>query len=278
MPQNKQTKTSRRPQPSPELDKKTADLLQMYSAPTATFGQFIAPGVGGRIMGDVALAGNQKPQIGQAFHPDMPRDARMNGLLSAATTLGLDLTTDAGLRALMTLLATRGVGAANNPMVQSAIFAGKGQLMNPVYNNIREQIFDKNIGEKAADATKSVDSFFNQGKMQAQYGELLPLLEMIAQQPGAADDVTSLEGVTRDKVINQKQDINQFYSQPFKNILPANVHPTVDKMTADFVDVATDVNRNVKNSVRGGVRDAQNVGRGIKNAFQQNLQRLLSGK
>jgi hypothetical protein len=49
-------------------------------------------------------------------------------------------------------------------------------------------------------------------------------------------------------------------------------------MTADFVDVATDVNRNVKNSVRGGVRDAQNVGRGIKNAFQQNLQRLLSGK
>ena len=277
MPQGKQTKTSRRPQPGPELDKKTADLLQMYSAPTATIGQFVAPGMGGRIIGDLSLAGSQKPQLGQAFHPDMPRDARMNALLSTAATLGLDLTTDAGLKALMALLATKGVPAAANPNVQSGVFALKGALMNPVYNGIREQIFDRNLGEKAADATKSVDSFFNQGKMQAQYSEILPLLEMIAQQPGAADDVTSMEGYEREKLINQKGDINQFFSQPLKNILPKNVHPTVDRITKNAVGVATDINSNVRRSISGGVRDAKFVGNELKNAFQQNLQKFLSG-
>jgi hypothetical protein len=275
MPESKQVKTSRKQQPGPELDKKTADLLQMYSAPTATLGQF-APGVGGRIMGDLGLAGAQKPQIGMAFHPDMPRDARMNALLSAGSTLGLDLTTDAGLKALMALLATKGINIS--PAAQSGIFFAKGAAMNPVYQGIRDKVFDNNLGEKAADATKAVDSFFNQGKMQAQYGELLPLLEMIAQQPGVADDVTSLEGVTRQKLIDEKQDPKQFYAQPFKNILPANVHPTVDRLSGQFVDVATDVNNIARRSMQGGIRDAKAIGRNLQNTFQQQLQSFLSGK
>lgn len=275
MPESKQVKTSRKQQPGPELDKKTADLLQMYSAPIATLGQF-APGAGGRIMGDLGLAGAQKPQIGMAFHPDMPRDARMNALLSAGATLGLDLTTDAGLKALMALLATKGVNLS--PTAQSGIFFAKGAAMNPVYQGMKDKIFENNLGEKAADVTKAADSFFNQGKMQAQYGQLLPLLEMIAQQPGAADDVTSQEAVIRQKLIDEKQDPKQFYAQPFKNVLPANVHPTVDRLAGQFVDVATDVNDIATRSVRGGIKDVKNIGKNLQNTFQQNFQRLLSGK
>jgi hypothetical protein len=275
MPQGKQTKTSRKQQPGPELDKQTADLLQMYSAPSSTIGQFM-PGMGGRMIGDLGLAGTQKPQIGMAFHPDMPRDARMNALLSAGATLGLDLTTDVGLKALMGLLQTKGVPVS--PAMQSGVFALKGYGMNPIYEGIREQVFNNNLGEKAADVTKFADTHLNQGKMQAQYTELLPLLEMISQQPGAADDVTSLENVTRQKLINEKQNPTEFYGQPFKNLLPANMHPAVDKVTGQIVDVAKDVNDIARRSVTGGVRDVKNVGRGMKNIFQQQLQGFLSGK
>jgi hypothetical protein len=274
MPQGNQVKTARKSQPSPELDKKTADLLQMFSAPTGTIGQ-LTPGVGGRIMGDLALAGSQKPQLAMAFEKDMPRDARMNALLSAGATLGLDITTDAGLKALMELLALRGLKVP--PALQSGVFLGKGHLMNPVYNAMNEKIFENNLGEKTADATKAVDSFFNQGKMQAQYGELLPLLEMISQQPGATDNVTDLGSYA----LQKQKKASDLVKDPLKAVLPKNVHPTVD-MIGDNVNFLADTAVDTYDrAIAGGKKDLQTLGRGASNigkVFQRQLQGFLSGK
>jgi hypothetical protein len=274
MPQGKQSKTSRGLQAGPELDKKTADLLQMFSAPAGTIGQFM-PGTGGRIMGDLALGGSQKPQLAMAFEKDMPRDARMNSLLSAGATLGLDLTTDVGLKALMAFLATKGVGL--NPAAQSGIFAAKGYGMNPIYNAMNEKIFDNNLGEKAADATKFADTHLNQGKMQAQYAELLPLLEMISQQPGAADNVTDLGGYA----LQKQKKASDLVTDPLRAMLPKNVQPTVDMIGKNVNDLANTAVDTYDRSIAGGKRDLQAVGRGVSNVgkvFQQQLKGFLSGK
>lgn len=274
MPQGKQVKTSRGPQPGPALDKKTADMLQMFSAPTGTLGQFM-PGVGGRIMGDLSTAGNQKPQLAMAFEKDMPRDARMNALLSAGATLGLDITTDAGLKALMGLLASKGVGIS--PAVQSGIFAGKGALMNPLYGAMSDKIFDNNLGEKAADATKTVDSFLNQGNLQAQYGNLLPLLEMISEQQGAADNVTDLGSYA----IQKQKTASDLVKDPLKAMLPKNVHSAVDMVGDNVNFLANTAVDNYDKAVAGGKKDLQTLGRGASNigrVFQKHLQGFLSGK
>jgi len=273
MIEDKQKKTSRGRSPE-ENDAMTQALLRKLSINASTVAPFM-PGPTGRIAGDVGLAGSQKTAAGLAFHPDMPREDRMNGLLSSAATMGMDLTTDAGLAALIAFLQSKKVPGSNNPNLISGAFYGKQLAMNPVYEGTRNAIFDNNIGTKTADAIKLLDNFANMGQLQGQYAQMLPMLEDIASRPEAAEDVTSPAVYASEKKVTP----GSFIKDSSRILLPKNVQPTADQFGDTVDEVAGSARDSALRSIAGGKRDVKKVMSGMTpmaRLFSRNLRKTIT--
>lgn len=261
----------KQPKSQEEIDAATAAILQKLSigaVPIATAASPFVRGPIGRIAGDTMYYGSQKVPLGMAFHPEMPRDERMNGLLAGLGTVATDQITDAGVYGLVALLQSKGMKV--DPTALNAILMLKNLGLTPVNNAMREQVFDKNLGRRAANAVKRADNEVNFGNLQNQYSELLPLLEQIAQQPGAYENTTNPIEYVNEKQVSPRKAIETIG----RATLPSNVQPAVSNF-------AGNVNRAVANtarSVAGLGRDVNTVLKGVKpyaDVFAQHFSRAL---
>jgi hypothetical protein len=259
------------PKSQEQIDAATHALLQKLSigaSGIATIGAPFVKGPMGRIAGDTMYYGSQKEPIGMAFHPEMPRDDRMNGLLSALGVVATDQISDAGMAGILALLASRGIKV--NPIAANAAFQLKNLGLSPINNAINEKVFETNAGRRAANAVKKVDNEVNYGNLQNQYSELLPLLEQLAQQPGAYDNVTNPIGYVNEKQLSPRKAISKIG----RSMLPENVQPAVDNFAGNVNRAAA----NTARSVAGLGRDVNTVLKGVKpyaDVFAQQFGRAL---